>query len=337
MRRATGRARSRTGGRQRHGRRPGRTGRPSRHRPCRKPTWQSACQAAAPRTAGPLPEIASTAPDDLELWGGAPEARSQSGDVRWVVRRTQWRTTGRGVRRLVWGVRGAATEEARRALAKALGVAPSRVSVHRGARSCTKVFAAAGVDEEVARAALRRAAGDHPELVVLEQVPELEFEHASRPATSSVRRLRRIVFRRPWSEIHQASCIALTRASRLPLPAPSRIPARAGRGRAGGTLALSRGNRGAVAAGRNHEFRWASMILAKLFTSAGDCPGHELLRFQVGTAAGLSHGSVSSTRGPATRHAKMLEPPGGSRRPLPAPSCRRVRPSPSRRLGLPWP
>jgi hypothetical protein len=123
-------------------------------------------------------------------------------------------------------------------------VAPSRVSVHRGARSCTKVFAAAGVDEEVARAALRRAAGDHPELVVLEQVPELEFEHASRPATSSVRRLRRIVFRRPWSEIHQASCIALTRASRLPLPAPSRIPARAGRGRAGGTLALSRGNRG---------------------------------------------------------------------------------------------
>ena len=59
-------------------------------------------------------------------------------------------------------VGGAATEEARRALAKALGVAPSRVSLQRGERSRTKVFAAAGVDEEAARAALRRAAGDHP-------------------------------------------------------------------------------------------------------------------------------------------------------------------------------
>ncbi len=57
---------------------------------------------------------------------------------------------------------GAATEEARRALAKALGVAPSRVSLQRGERSRTKVFAAAGVDEEAARTALRRAASDHP-------------------------------------------------------------------------------------------------------------------------------------------------------------------------------
>jgi uncharacterized protein len=59
-------------------------------------------------------------------------------------------------------VDGVATEEARRALAKALGVAPSRVSLQRGERSRTKVFAAAGVDEEAARAALRRAAGDDP-------------------------------------------------------------------------------------------------------------------------------------------------------------------------------
>ncbi|SRR6266542_2805620 len=54
-------------------------------------------------------------------------------------------------------VGGAATEEARRALAKTLGVAPSRVSLHRGERSRTKVFAAAGVDAEEETAALKRA------------------------------------------------------------------------------------------------------------------------------------------------------------------------------------
>lgn len=56
-------------------------------------------------------------------------------------------------------VGGAATEEARRALAKALGVAPGRVSVHRGARSRTKVFAVSGVDAEDARQALAEVVG----------------------------------------------------------------------------------------------------------------------------------------------------------------------------------
>ncbi len=59
-------------------------------------------------------------------------------------------------------VGGAATEEARHTLAKTLGVTPSRVSLHRGERSRTKVFAAAGVDAEEARAALRRATGGGP-------------------------------------------------------------------------------------------------------------------------------------------------------------------------------
>jgi hypothetical protein len=59
-------------------------------------------------------------------------------------------------------VGGAATEEARRALAKTLGVTPSRVSLHRGQRSRTKVFAAAGVGAEEARAALRRSTDGRP-------------------------------------------------------------------------------------------------------------------------------------------------------------------------------
>ncbi len=59
-------------------------------------------------------------------------------------------------------VGGAATEEARHALAKALGVTPSRVSLHRGERSRTKVFAAAGVDAEEARAALKKATDRRP-------------------------------------------------------------------------------------------------------------------------------------------------------------------------------
>jgi uncharacterized protein YggU (UPF0235/DUF167 family) len=59
-------------------------------------------------------------------------------------------------------VGGAATEEARHTLAKTLGVTSSRVSLHRGERSRTKVFAAAGVDAEEARAALRRATGGRP-------------------------------------------------------------------------------------------------------------------------------------------------------------------------------
>ena len=57
-------------------------------------------------------------------------------------------------------VSGAATEEARRALAKALGVAPRLVSLHRGERSRTKVFAVSGLDATAARAALGRAVGN---------------------------------------------------------------------------------------------------------------------------------------------------------------------------------
>ena len=51
-------------------------------------------------------------------------------------------------------VEGAATEEARRALAKALGVSPSRVSLHSGARSRVKVFAVAGLNLTAGRAAI---------------------------------------------------------------------------------------------------------------------------------------------------------------------------------------
>lgn len=51
-------------------------------------------------------------------------------------------------------VDGAATEEARRALAKVLGVAPSHVSLHSGARSRVKVFAVSGIDLRDATAAL---------------------------------------------------------------------------------------------------------------------------------------------------------------------------------------
>ncbi|HEY3208305.1 MAG TPA: DUF167 domain-containing protein [Actinomycetota bacterium] len=59
-------------------------------------------------------------------------------------------------------VGGSATEEARRALAKVLGVAPRRVSLRRGARSRTKLFAVSGVDADAATAALERAAVGHP-------------------------------------------------------------------------------------------------------------------------------------------------------------------------------
>ena len=49
--------------------------------------------------------------------------------------------------------RGRATEEARRALAEAVGVAPSSVSLRGGARARTKVFEVDGLD---AAALLRR-------------------------------------------------------------------------------------------------------------------------------------------------------------------------------------
>lgn len=52
---------------------------------------------------------------------------------------------------------GAATDEARRAIAAVLGVAPGRVALHRGARSRSKVFAVDGVSVASATAALERA------------------------------------------------------------------------------------------------------------------------------------------------------------------------------------
>lgn len=48
-------------------------------------------------------------------------------------------------------VEGAANDACIRALANALGVAPSRVSLLRGARSREKVFRIEGIDEEDAR------------------------------------------------------------------------------------------------------------------------------------------------------------------------------------------
>jgi len=52
---------------------------------------------------------------------------------------------------------GRATEEARRALAAALGVAPSRVVLRTGTRSRTKVFEVADVTAEEVAARLRPA------------------------------------------------------------------------------------------------------------------------------------------------------------------------------------
>jgi uncharacterized protein YggU (UPF0235/DUF167 family) len=74
--------------------------------------------------------------------------------------RPGWDTSGEGfvLRVAAAPVDGAATEEARRALAKALDVAPSRVSLHRGVRSRTKVFAVSGVTSAEASAALDRVA-----------------------------------------------------------------------------------------------------------------------------------------------------------------------------------
>jgi uncharacterized protein YggU (UPF0235/DUF167 family) len=53
---------------------------------------------------------------------------------------------------------GRATEEALSALADALGVAPSRLSLRTGSRSRTKVFEVAGMDDAAAFAALRARA-----------------------------------------------------------------------------------------------------------------------------------------------------------------------------------
>ena len=55
-------------------------------------------------------------------------------------------------------VAGKATEEAAEALAEALGVPPSAVRLHGGARSRSKVFAVSGMDVQTARARLRSVA-----------------------------------------------------------------------------------------------------------------------------------------------------------------------------------
>ena len=55
---------------------------------------------------------------------------------------------------------GRATEEARRALATALGVSGSQVSLSRGARSRTKVFEVSGLGQREAEMRLRSTAGD---------------------------------------------------------------------------------------------------------------------------------------------------------------------------------
>lgn len=54
-------------------------------------------------------------------------------------------------------VEGRATEEARRALARALGVPASSVALKAGARSPRKVFALSGLDVDAARSRLRAA------------------------------------------------------------------------------------------------------------------------------------------------------------------------------------
>ena len=55
---------------------------------------------------------------------------------------------------------GRASEEARLALAEALGVPGSSVALRRGARSRTKVFDVEGVDQEVAEMRLRATGFD---------------------------------------------------------------------------------------------------------------------------------------------------------------------------------
>jgi hypothetical protein len=75
--------------------------------------------------------------------------------------RPGWQRDAEG--RLVLGVaappvEGAANDEAIRSLAKALGVPPTSVSLHRGARSHEKVFAVSGVAAAEATARLERLA-----------------------------------------------------------------------------------------------------------------------------------------------------------------------------------
>ena len=55
---------------------------------------------------------------------------------------------------------GRATEEARRALAEALGVPGSAVTLRRGTRSRTKVFEVAGLEQQQAEMRLRATGTD---------------------------------------------------------------------------------------------------------------------------------------------------------------------------------
>jgi uncharacterized protein len=55
---------------------------------------------------------------------------------------------------------GRATEQARRALAEALGVPGSAVALHRGTRSQAKVFEVAGLGQPEAEMRLRATEGD---------------------------------------------------------------------------------------------------------------------------------------------------------------------------------
>jgi uncharacterized protein len=55
---------------------------------------------------------------------------------------------------------GRATEQARRALAEALGVPGSAVGLHRGTRSRAKVFEVAGLGQPEAEMRLRATEGD---------------------------------------------------------------------------------------------------------------------------------------------------------------------------------
>jgi len=80
-----------------------------------------------------------------------------------VVPRANRTSVGLDERRIAVRVRaapegGRASEEARRALAEALGVPGSAVGLHRGARSRTKVFEVAGLGQAEAEM-LPRATG----------------------------------------------------------------------------------------------------------------------------------------------------------------------------------
>lgn len=97
-------------------------------------------------------------------WGGNPRYSFPSSPVRWMLHAYMGAVTVRvipragrtGVESLDRGIvvrvrsapeGGRATEEARRALAEALKVPPSSVRLRSGARSRTKVFEVAGVDQ----------------------------------------------------------------------------------------------------------------------------------------------------------------------------------------------